>query len=83
MQESPRSSSHYIELDQRFVQHTSELTIPSLLDQIIRSAALSDIPSSAKRFLRQPTLITALFDFGFENAVGFEDPSVSLPLMAK
>ena len=38
--------------------------LSKLLDEIIWSEALSDIPSSTKRFLRQPTLLIALLDFG-------------------
>ena len=57
--------------------------VPSLLDETIRSEALSDIPSSAKLFLRQTSLLIGLFNFGQEDDIGFEDPLVSSTLMAK
>ena len=50
---------------------------------IIRSETLSDIASSAKNSLRQPTLVVALLDFGQDNALDFKNPSVNPPLVAK
>ena len=43
--------------------------------------AFSEISSFTKRFLRQPTLLIASFDFGLEDAISFEDPLASLPLV--
>ena len=59
------------------------LRVPSLLDETIRSEAFPDIPSSAKLFLRQTSLLIGLFNFGQEDDIGFEDPLVSSTLMAK
>ena len=52
------------QLAQLFQVNESVERVPSLLDEKIKSAALSDILSSAKRYLRQPTPLIALFDFG-------------------
>ena len=64
--ESLRSSSYHMEPDECFFNPRlmSKLREYLLFLMIIRSEALSDIASSAKHSLRQPTLVLALLDFG-------------------